>query len=139
MQSWLPPAIRVGQVVTQRCTALLWDTSQPASLAEDFPLHVVEAWPGNSEAVATRHYLQVTDDHLAKATQKAVQNPVQSASDSRRQTSKVNSWTTTKKPEMQRKTATCENMQPFKVGDEGLKPYSGNIVKHRVKWTRQIE
>jgi len=77
--------------------------------------------------VATRHYLQVTDDHLAKATQKAVQNPVQSASDSRRQTSKADSWTTTKKPEMQRKTATCENMQPFKVGDEGLEPPTSTV------------
>jgi len=106
----------------------LWQnlrSSRETELAEDFPLHVVVAWLGNSEAVATPHYLQVTDDHFAKAAQKAVQNPVQSASDSRRQTSQADSWTSTKKPEMQRKTAACENMRPFGMGDEGLDWFDG--------------
>lgn len=54
---------------------------------EDFPAHVVCAWIGNSEAVARKHYLQLTDDHFAKAVGEvpktapplpsAVQNPVQ--------------------------------------------------------------
>ncbi len=34
---------------------------------ETHPAHVVCAWIGNSEAVARRHYLQVTDDHSEKA------------------------------------------------------------------------
>jgi len=37
------------------------------------PLHVVCAWIGNSQPVAMKHYLQVTDDHFRQA----VQNPVQ--------------------------------------------------------------
>lgn len=61
-------------------------STRETELAETFPLHVVTAWLGNSHLVATKHYLQVTDDHFDKATTsktdqpsqtKAVQNPVQ--------------------------------------------------------------
>src|SRR5262249_43322526 len=34
--------------------------SRQTELAADYPLHVVCAWIGNSEAVAEKHYLQVT-------------------------------------------------------------------------------
>ncbi len=37
-------------------------------MAETFPLHVVTAWLGNSQLIAAKHYLQVTDEHFAKAT-----------------------------------------------------------------------
>jgi len=43
--------------------------SLETDLANDFPLHVVTAWLGNSPAVATRHYLQVTDEHFQRAAQ----------------------------------------------------------------------
>jgi hypothetical protein len=57
-------------------------SSRETELAGTFPLHVVCAWIGNSEAVARQHYLQVTDEHFAaaldpercKALQKALQN-----------------------------------------------------------------
>lgn len=43
-------------------------------LCEDFPVHIVCAWIGNSEDVAKRHYLQVTDNHFQRAVdQKALQ------------------------------------------------------------------
>jgi len=42
--------------------------SRQTELEEIFPSHVVCAWMGNSQQVALRHYLQVTDDHFAKAT-----------------------------------------------------------------------
>jgi integrase len=48
-------------------------STRETELAEEYPLHVVTAWLGNSRAVATKHYLQVTEDHFAKATQKATQ------------------------------------------------------------------
>jgi hypothetical protein len=32
---------------------------------------------GNSTQIANKHYLQVTEDHFAEASRKAVQNPVQ--------------------------------------------------------------
>ena len=47
-------------------------STRETELAEQFPIHVVCAWIGNSEAVARKHYLQVTDDHF-KAAQKAAQ------------------------------------------------------------------
>ena len=61
-------------------------SSRETELAERWPLHVVCAWIGNSQAVAAKHYLQVTDDHFDRAAtsvvepvQKVVQNPVQHA------------------------------------------------------------
>ncbi|MBT5019382.1 MAG: tyrosine-type recombinase/integrase, partial [Planctomicrobium sp.] len=35
-------------------------STRETELAEEFPLHVVIEWIGNSQAVATKHYLQVT-------------------------------------------------------------------------------
>ena len=49
--------------------------SRETELANDHPLHVVCDWIGNSQAVAKKHYLQVTDEHFQKATQKATQLP----------------------------------------------------------------
>jgi hypothetical protein len=36
-------------------------------LQETLPDHVINAWLGHSSAVAERHYLQTTDEHLSKA------------------------------------------------------------------------
>jgi integrase len=52
-------------------------STRETELAEEYPMHVVCAWIGNSQAVAAKHYLQVTDDHFSKA----VQNPVQQAAE----------------------------------------------------------
>ena len=41
--------------------------TRQTELAETFPAHVVCDWLGNSQAVAARHYLQVTDEHFAEA------------------------------------------------------------------------
>jgi len=43
--------------------------SLETELVNDFPLHVVTAWLGNSPAVATGHYLQVLDEHFQRAAQ----------------------------------------------------------------------
>jgi len=58
-------------------------STRETELAESFPLHVVTAWIGNSQLVARKHYLQVTDEHFARAArnpahgaQKATQHPV---------------------------------------------------------------
>lgn len=42
-------------------------SSRETELAELFPIQVVTSWLGNSEIVARKHYLQVTEDHFAKA------------------------------------------------------------------------
>lgn len=46
-------------------------STRETELMETFPAHVVCAWIGNSEAVARKHYLQVTDDHFTKAVRSA--------------------------------------------------------------------
>jgi integrase len=51
-------------------------SSRETELVERFPLHVVTAWLGNTPEIARKHYLQVTEQHFAKALE-AVQNPVQ--------------------------------------------------------------
>lgn len=48
-------------------------STRETELAEEYPMHVVCAWIGNSQPIAAKHYLQVTDDHFAKAAQ----NPAQ--------------------------------------------------------------
>ena len=42
--------------------------SRETELANEFPIHVVCEWIGNSEEVARKHYLQVTEEHFQKAT-----------------------------------------------------------------------
>ena len=50
--------------------------SRQTELAKRFPMHVVCAWIGNSQAVAAKHYLHVTDDDFQTAL---AGNPVQNA------------------------------------------------------------
>jgi len=50
-------------------------STRETELCETFPQHVVVKWCGNSQPVAAKHYLQVTDEHY----EKALQNPVQQA------------------------------------------------------------
>ena len=45
-------------------------STRETELVERFPLHVVTAWLGNTPSVAQKHYLQVTDEHFARATKK---------------------------------------------------------------------
>jgi hypothetical protein len=51
--------------------------SRETELAAQFPIHVVCAWIGNTEMIAAKHYLQVTETHY----EQAAQNPAQSAAD----------------------------------------------------------
>src|SRR5262249_43919720 len=43
--------------------------SRETELAADYPIHVVCAWIGNTERIAAKHYLQVTDDYFESASQ----------------------------------------------------------------------
>ena len=44
-------------------------STRETELAEIYPLHVVTAWLGNSQLIAAKYYLQVTDAHFDKAAQ----------------------------------------------------------------------
>jgi len=41
--------------------------SRETELAQDYPMHVVCAWIGNSQAVAAKHYLQVREEDFQRA------------------------------------------------------------------------
>ncbi len=44
-------------------------STRATELAEKYPSHVVAAWLGHSVEVGAKHYMQVTDEHFATATQ----------------------------------------------------------------------
>jgi integrase len=55
-------------------------STRETELAETFPIHVVCRWIGNSQPVAAKHYLQLTDEHftqgsIGKAAHNAAQQP----------------------------------------------------------------
>ena len=50
-------------------------STRETELAEKYPLHVVCYWMGNSQPIAAKHYLQVTDEHFRSAAEdEALQN-----------------------------------------------------------------
>jgi len=66
--------------ITQRAGLKPWPklfqncrSTRETELAESFPLHVVTAWIGNCELVAQKHYLQISDEHFARAAQNQAQ------------------------------------------------------------------
>jgi len=58
-------------------------STRETELAEEYPMHVVCYWIGNSQAVAKRHYLQTTEEHFAKAAQNPAQHTTQDVGTSR--------------------------------------------------------
>ena len=93
-------------------------STRETELAEEYPMHVVCAWIGNSQPVAAKHYLQVTDEHFAKA----VQNPVQQPAVSPR-TEPQSDWAAhNKTPVLQGCATTCDSMQTCIVPPQGLEP-----------------
>lgn len=49
-------------------------STRQTELFQDFPAHVVCSWIGNSQQVALKHYLQVTDDDFDRACKKSELN-----------------------------------------------------------------
>ena len=45
-------------------------SSRETELVEDFPVHVVTEWLGNSPDVARKHYLQTHEGHFQRAVEK---------------------------------------------------------------------
>ncbi len=87
-----------------------------------------DAWIGNSELVAARHYLQLTDDHFRRATE-AAQNPAQKVHESARNGEQADSPKSTQAPEDSEACASlgfdancCEHR---KIPEVGLEPTRG--------------
>ncbi|MCE9591915.1 MAG: site-specific integrase [Planctomycetes bacterium] len=67
-------------------------STRETELAEKFPMHVVCKWIGNSQAIAAKHYLQLTSEHFDRAVagapaqgeKQAAQNAAQQPSETPR-------------------------------------------------------
>ena len=102
----------------------LWQnlrSTRETELADRFPAHVASAWIGNSVAVATKHYLQVTDEHFAEA----VQNPVQCATATKRSDAHAPKPTPEEPAEnkvLRYETTPCKGKGLVGMGATGLEP-----------------
>jgi hypothetical protein len=79
--------------------------SRQTELEEMYPTHVVCAWLGNSLTVARKHYLQVTDEHFDRATERSAES---GAADQREPSQPV----ANDKGEQQRTPGFAERCQP---------------------------
>lgn len=95
--------------------------TRETELAETFPMHVVCSWIGNSQPVAAKHYLQVTDEHF-KAAAMALQNPVQQASAEAGIDSHALNNAQEETPGMPGFAMHCDTMQCTEVPPLGLEP-----------------
>ena len=90
--------------------------TRETELAELFPMHVVCAWIGNSELVAAKHYLQITEDHFHRAIENPGQNPGQQAAELARNDSQPRAATHQKTPVLPVFAANCPKLQCTEVG-----------------------
>ena len=93
-------------------------STRETGLADNHPMHVVCAWIGNSQPVAAKHYLQVTEEHFAKA----VQNPVQQAHVPPRNDSQAEPTAQEKTPVLQGCASECDYLPDSQVPTAGLEP-----------------
>jgi integrase len=120
--------------------------SRETELAAIFPLHVVCAWIGNSAAIAKAHYLTVNDSDYEKATTgmgrlsgaksgaeaaAALQNPGQSALDSKGQEGTQPLTLATLSPFLSLPVPTCPSVQTPPAGLEpALTRLEGGCIIH---------
>jgi hypothetical protein len=90
-----------------------------------FLTHVVCIWIGNSERIAREHYLQVTDDHFAKALQNPMQQPAvlpRNASQEATEGESIIDVTSDGCGLLQKKTTECESQSIDLVHPAGFEP-----------------
>ena len=92
--------------------------SRQTELEEEFPTHVVCYWCGNSESIARKHYLQVTDEHYGRA----LQNPTHQSATSSTNGESSADQETTKTLESKRLGTPGASLAHGKVAEEGFEP-----------------
>ena len=96
-------------------------STRETELAEKYPIQVVCQWIGNSPQVASRHYLQVTEEHFAKAVQNPVQYPPATPStDSQNESQRIQKPTIC--GPLQNDATPCESKNLHRLGRTGLEP-----------------
>ena len=118
---------RAGLVPWPRTFQNLRSTCE-TELCETFPLHVVTAWIGNSQLVAKRHYLQVTDEHFDRAAQIAAHSPTEAQKAAQhpatlsRTESQPNPDGSPENADLLVSANCCKSLQDKGMGDEGIEP-----------------
>ena len=109
-----------------------------SDLARRFPLAVVAKWLGNTQAIALRHYVDVTDADFDKAVaegeseaHKAAQKAAQHAHASPRNASQ-SEWPAHKKPPALRGSATsCDTLRSGGMERKGVEPSTSALRTQR--------
>jgi integrase len=99
-------------------------STRQTELAEDFPLHVVCYWLGNSRSVAQDHYLQVTDGHYTRALVSRAQNRAQQGAESPRNASHLASDQKQNRPVLPSDSTSCDSVQETVMTPTGFEPVS---------------
>jgi len=97
-------------------------STRETELAERFPIHVVCAWIGNSQAVAAKHYLQVTDEHYRSALHNRVQQMHATARKAKKPAYPEKAQT----PVLQGLATSCEAVHNRTVPPRGVEPLSSD-------------
>jgi len=108
--------------------------TRQTELAESYPIHVVCAWLGNTQAVAQNHYLQVVDAHFEKGAAQsgaesgalAAQNAAQRPPASNRTDSQTESQVLMACGPVPKSATPCDCSQGVEVTPRGFEPlFSG--------------
>lgn len=109
----------------------LWHSMRAScetDLARKFPLAIVAKWLGNTQAVAMRHYVDVTDADFERAVSgSAAQNPAQQAHASDRTEDQEERVSHKKSPEIQEIASSCNSLQTGQVEAAGIEPACRDI------------
>ena len=119
----------------------LWQnlrSTRETELADEFPMHVVCNWMGNSQPVAAKLYLQITDEHFdhaiggdfqidTQAAQNAAQKALERSRIEQNSPNSENSKTSVSSGDfddfrLDSDCCTCESM-----GDKGLEPPTSRV------------
>ncbi len=97
--------------------------TRETELAAQYPMHVVCAWIGNTERIAAKHYLQVTDDYFAAAAGgAAAQNPAQHRAADARTRPQEDERSSPDCGPVQVVAAECGDMRNYLIRPEGFEP-----------------
>jgi integrase len=105
-------------------------SSRETELAEEWPIHVVCDWIGNSEAVAKTHYLQVTDEHFERASTaqpKALQDALQNAHESGCTAKNSTDAERQEAANLPGNSTACASVQNEPLGPVGFEPTTNRL------------
>jgi len=108
--------------------------SRATELANEFPAHVAAAWLGHSTIIANKHYWQVTDADITRATtpaestdEKAAHKAAQQAHAGGSGESQANAPAHEKAPVLLGIATSCDTTQNRGMGDDGLEPPTPSV------------